>query len=286
MLFSFSKAKLQNENIKKLYDFIRKNKFKESEYWKADGGIDIHNFLLTFSDFEFNELNKDLSNWKTNEKMILIECAINGLNRGFITEYDTRIIFTKLYTFLPNELQKEIYEKWNDNYLIYSKSKTENSNILSIYYYILKNKNVDGDFWYMGGGNNYIQEELNELTNKDWKDLKEDILNWSEFDQYIIIQSIPHGFYDSFFPSLTKKTIENAANFLLELFQITENYETKHDIACDSYFINTSNIKEVKKLEYLRNWMIENGFNYENNSDNHLYNPLKNIEVAIKKAYS
>ncbi len=132
-------------------------------------------------------------------------------------------------------------------------------------------------FGVWGGGNEYIQEDLNDFSKNDWEDLCLDVLNWSEFDQYVLIQSIPHGFRGWISSRFNGDSVLYAGDFLLNLFRITENNEIKEEIIDCSFFLKIINTKNYKGLEYIKKWMLVNNLN--NNE------AFLNIEEALKKAY-
>lgn len=76
-------------------------------------------------------------------------------------------------------------EKWNKNYKVYSQTKSKNKKVLSIYDLILKNWDMDSDWWSIIG-NTDIHCRLDEFTRTDWKELKIDIHNWKS-DQIEIL---------------------------------------------------------------------------------------------------
>lgn len=150
MLNFFLKSN-KTDNVENLYLFIKRYRFKNKHFWEAKGGIEIYKYLSDFSDSDFDKLKDNLSDWKNYSIKILINCTIRGLNRMYTTDYDTQPIFVRLYSFLSKDLQHLISNKWEGNYITHSKSETNNYKIQDIYYYILKNTHVDGDFWSMGG---------------------------------------------------------------------------------------------------------------------------------------
>ncbi|QLL58113.1 MULTISPECIES: hypothetical protein [Empedobacter] len=150
MLNFFLKSN-KTDIVENLYHFIKKYRFKNKHFWEAKGGIEIYKYLSDFSDSDFDKLKDNLSGWKNYSIKILINCTIKGLNRMYTTDYDTQPIFVRLYSFLSKDLQHLISSKWEGNYITHSKSETNNYKIQDIYYYILKNTHVDGDFWSMGG---------------------------------------------------------------------------------------------------------------------------------------
>lgn len=173
---------------------------------------------------------------------------------------------------------------------ILSKSKSECRNtkikymyeyILYIYYFSLDN----GDFWYLGGGNNDIQLLINEFNAEDWNELKKDLINWESFHRDILIDAIPFGFDKMFSPSLNKDQIPFAGNFLLDLFDSYEEIELRSEISYFSFFINMSNSNQILKLENMKKWMLENGYDNDDWNKSPI-NPIGNINEAIKKASS
>ncbi|WP_166926286.1 hypothetical protein [Flavobacterium poyangense] len=161
--------------------------------------------------------------------------------------------------------------------------QSENHKVKSIYNFILKNESVDSDYWSLGGGSNGIQNILNTFLDEDWNDFKIEIIKWNSDYVDTVIQSIAFGFDGMFTPSLDKKSISNAGNFLLDIFISLSDINHKFDISYFSFFINKSNSNQIEKLKFMKNWMIDNGFTKENWLKSKV-NPIENIEEAINKA--
>ena len=164
-----------------------------------------------------------------------------------------------------------------------SEKRSQNYDVLYVYNYLTKNKHVDGDFWDLGGGYKEVQESLNDFDNEDWKELKAGILMLSEFERYILLHSITFDFYDSFKTSFNEETFANAGDYLLEMFYVIKDSHLRDEIAYFSSFINKSKTKPIEKLEFMKNWMLDNGYD-TNEWLNSKMNPLGNIEVAIINA--
>ena len=177
---------------------------------------------------------------------------------------------------LDLDIQKQQQE---EKYKINSKTKSKNCDVLLVYNYLLKNKHVDGDFWHFVGYRE-VQERLNDFNREDWDELKNDILNWDEFDRFILLSSITNDSSESFF---SENVFENAGDFLLDMFFLINDFELRDEITYYSFFINKSKTKQIEKLEFMKNWMLNNGYNTDEWLNSKM-NPLGNIEVAIKNA--
>lgn len=178
--------------------------------------------------------------------------------------------------------KSEDYKKWLKNFRIYSKTKSSNSRVLSLYDFILKHQYEDSDHWHTGGSNE-IQSFLNSFTKGDWNDLKKDITHWTIDHQLIVVNSIAFGFDGMFDIALQKDIIPDASDFLTSLFNILEDEEIREEIAYFAFFVNIGNPKPIETLLKIKAWMLQRGYNNELwlNSKT---NPLGHIEDAIKKA--
>ena len=137
----------------------------------------------------------------------------------------------------------------------------------------MKHEYDDSDFWSLGAGSQEIQNKLNCFKIKDWE----------EDHRNIVLNSVAFGFDETFTPYLNEEVIPEAGNFLLDIFLLVDDIDLRNDIAYFSNFINRSNTQQIKKLIFMRNWMLENEFN-SNEWLKSSINPLKNIEEAIEKA--
>mgnify|MGYP000859784049 CR=1 FL=1 len=161
--------------------------------------------------------------------------------------------------------------------------KIKNQKVNSIYAFIFKNELKDSDFWSIGRGSNEIQNILNTFAEEDWDELKNGVPKWESENISIVIESVAFGFDGMFTPSLDKKSVLNAANFLLDMFISQEDLDYRNEISYFSFFINQSNSKQIEKLKLIESWMMKNGYEEEvwikSNVD-----PIGNIRKAIKKA--
>ena len=176
-----------------------------------------------------------------------------------------------------------IFRKSNsEKILLHSKSKSHNLKVLYIYEYIIYINNFssdNGDFWDMGGGSNDLQRMLNEFDLKDWFDLKNDILNWNRLEREILIESVAFGFDGMFSPSLDKKMIANAGDFLIDMFLVWDDIDNRTDIVEKGFFIKMSQSKRKSDLVFIKEWMLKNGYEQE------LWrNRIEPFEQAIEQA--
>lgn len=273
----------KQSRIEKIQEFIVLNKEQNIEFWERNGFQELHNLIIILSQSEIKSLGKIIESWNEKEQAIFTDCIAYGIDGKFDIKYDDdkRYSITKLYSHVPYFSHPDL-KKWRENYKINSKTKSSNLNILSVYDYLLKNEYVDGDLWSMGGGNEAIQSILNYFNDNDWNELKKDFLNWTEYQQAVIINAIPHGFDNWFSPSSQEKTIHQAGNFLLDIFVLLDEFEMRLDISYNSFFINMSNTQQIEKLEFMKEWMLKNGFDNESWKQS-IINPLSNIEEAINK---
>ena len=158
-----------------------------------------------------------------------------------------------------------------------------NQKVNSVHEYISKYELEDSDFWPLGGGNREIQNILNTFAEEDWEELKKEVPKWKGENISLVIESVAFGFDGMFTPSLDKKSILNAAEFLLDMFISIEDLDHRGEISYFSFFINQSNSREINKLNFMENWMIENGFE-EDIWLKSKVNPIGNIREAIEKA--
>lgn len=279
----FSNTKSSNQNVLKVYQYIRKH--KNSKTWETKENLELHNLLMGLSENDWNSLIIDFSNWKELEQNIVSDCVAYGIDGKYEPNYtnDKKNLAQKLYSKMQNGFLHPEIKKWKKNYKIHSKTQSKNPNVLSVYDYILKHEYDDSDFWPLGGGSQEIQNRLNYFETKDWEELKKDIFNWEEDHRNTVLESIAFGFDGMFTPYLKDDVIPEAGNFLLDIFSLVDDIEVRYDIAYFSNFINRSNTQQIEKLIFMKNWMLENGFN---NSEwlKSSINPLKNIEEAIEKA--
>ncbi|MBO6185705.1 MAG: hypothetical protein J6O88_13635 [Chryseobacterium sp.] len=273
----------KHSRIEKIQEFIVLNKEQNIEFWERNGFQELHNLIIILSQSEIKSLGKIIESWNEKEQAILTDCIAYGIDGKFDIKYDDdkRYSIAKLYSHVPYFSHPDL-KKWRENYKINSKTKSSNLNILSVYDYLLKNEYVDGDLWSMGGGNEEIQSILNYFNDNDWNELKIDFLNWTEYQQLVIINAIPHGFDNTFPPSSQEKITHQSGNFLLDIFVLLDDFEIRSEISYNSFFINRSNTQQIEKLEFMKEWMVKNGFDNESWKQS-IISPLSNIEEAINK---
>ncbi|KMQ69030.1 hypothetical protein ACM39_07085 [Chryseobacterium sp. FH2] len=273
-----------HSKIEKIHQFITLNKGENFDFWEEKGFQDLHVLLLALSDSEVEKLGKRIENWTEYDQAILTDCVAHGIDNKFDLKYDDKkkSLITKLYSHVPYFSHPDI-KKWRKNYRANSKTKSNNLKVFSIYDYLLKNEYRDSDFWSLGGGNDEIQCILNNFNDSDWKDLKEDLLNWSNDHQTAIVNAVPFGFDRIFASTLQERMISQAGNFLLDVFVLLDDTDIRLDISYHSFFINMGNTQQVEKLKFVKDWMLKNGFDYQSWKQSTI-NPITNIEEAINKA--
>lgn len=278
----FSNTKSSNQNVLKIYNYVKNN--KESETWEVKENLNLHILLMELSENDWNSLVTDFSNWNELEQNILSDCVAYGISGRYETKYTNKkiLIAHKLYSKMQKGFSHPEVKKWKKDYKVHSKTKSQNPQILDVYDILLKNEYTDSDYWALGGGSQEIQNKLNSFSDKDWEDLKQDIINWSEDDRDILIESVAFGFDKMFTPYLKNEMISRAGKFLLDLFIL--NVGCRYEIAYFSFFIAQSDLNSLKDLETLRTWLRASGYESENWQKSEEINPLKNIEEAIKKA--
>lgn len=277
----FSNSKSSNQNILKIYSFVKNN--IESKTWESKENLELHNFLIELSENDWDSLIADFSNWSDLEQNIVSDCVAYGIDGKFEVKYDNekRLLAQNLYSKMQNGFSHPEIKKWKKNFRVHSKTKSQNSRVLGVYDYLLKNEYIDSDYWSIGGGSQEIQNKLNSFSDKDWEDLKEDIINWSEDDRDVLIKSVGFGFDNMFTPYLRNEMVSRAGKFLLDLFML--NIGDRNEIAYYSFFIAQSDLNNLRDLETLKDWLISDDYDSEIWMKSEI-NPLKSIEEAIKKA--
>lgn len=277
----FLNSKSSNKNVLKIYNYVNKN--KESETWESQENIQLHTFLMGLSENDWNSLIADFSNWSELEQNIVSDCVAYGIDGKFEDKYtnEKRLLAQNLYSKMQNGFSHPEIKKWRKNFRVHSKTKSQNPKVLEVYDYLLKNEYIDSDHWSFGGGSQDIQNELNSFSDRDWEDLKEDIINWNEDDRDILIRSVAFGFDKMFTPCLRNEMVSRAGKFLLDLFML--NIGDRNEIAYYSFFIAQSDLNNLRDLETLKDWLKTNGYESEIWMKSEI-SPLKSIEEAIRKA--
>lgn len=277
----FSNSKSSNQNILKIYYYVKNN--IKSKTWELKENFELHNILIELSENDWDSLIADFSNWSELGQNIVSDCVAYGIDGKFEVKYDNekRILAQKLYSKMQNGFSHPEIKKWKKNFRVHSKTKSQNSRVLGVYDCLLKNENEDSDYWYMGGGSQEIQNKLNSFSDKDWEDLKQDIINWNEDDRYLLIESVAFGFDKMFTPHLKNEMVSRAGKFLLDLFIL--NIGDRNEIVYYSFFIAQSDLNNLQDLETLKDWLKTNGYESEIWMKSEI-NPLKSIEEAIRKA--
>lgn len=276
-----SNSKSSNQNILKIRSYVKRH--IESETWESKENIKLHSLLMELSENDWNSLVADFSNWSELEQNIVSDCVAYGIDGIYELKYanEKRLLAQQLYSRMQNGFSHPEFKKWKKNYKVHSKTKSQNPRVLDVYDILLKNEYRDSDYWALGGGSQEIQNKLNTFSDKDWEDLKQDIINWSEDDRDILIESVAFGFDKMFIPYLKNEIISRAGKFLLDLFIL--NIGDRNEIAYFSFFIAQSDLNSLRDLETLRKWLEASGYENENWQKSEI-NPLKNVQEAIKKA--
>lgn len=75
------------------------------------------------------------------------------------------------------------------------KTKSNNPNVIAIYNVILEHENSDSDYWNEDHGSEaIIQIFENVFSEYDWKDLENDLNNWTAFQLELFTQAILGGY--------------------------------------------------------------------------------------------
>lgn len=89
---------------------------------------------------------------------------------------------------------KKDFDLFKQKYIENCKTESENSAILELYSFILKNEIIDSDVWTVGGGNDDIVRILEyHFSEKDWKELETELENWTTNQLEIFTESILDG---------------------------------------------------------------------------------------------
>lgn len=89
---------------------------------------------------------------------------------------------------------KKDFDLFKQKYKENCKTESENSAILELYSFILKNEVVDSDVWTVGSGNDDVIRILeNYFLETDWKELETELENWSTNQLEIFTESILEG---------------------------------------------------------------------------------------------
>lgn len=178
--------------------------------------------------------------------------------------------------------QSEDCKKWLKNFRTFSKTKSLNKKVLSVYDVVLRHQYLDSDHWHAGAANE-VQGILNSFSKVDWTDLEDDIVNWNIDDQLNFVEAIAFGFDGQFDPALQRDKIPEASELLISLFIKLNNQEIREAIVYFAFFINDGNSLSIEKLVKIKDWMLTNGYNAESWLNSEI-NPLGNIEKLIQKA--
>lgn len=146
--------------------------------------------------------------------------------------------------------------------------------ISEIKHIIERDRNTDGDYW-LNGGNEVIYKILDTFKESDWKDLKEDLAGFKDYEHSIFARALLH--YDE-----DRKVDIDHYYLFFTSFILLKDYED-----CDCLLFDMMYIENVKKpdLELFNNvkakikFLEDSGFA---TSEDVLHSAYSSIEKAIK----
>lgn len=281
----FSKSKGPDQKVRDIHNFIISNKGQGLDFWESKGNLHLNDVLIDLTVEDFQDLRDFVVEWDEIEQNILTDCLAYGLDGKFVTQYnqEQRLLIFEIYKQSPNGFKHPDVKKWMKDPKAHSKTQSKNSKLLAIYNYILMNEYRDSDYWYFGGGSLDVQGMLYSYEEQDWAELRNDIPHWNEDQRNILLYAISFGFDGMSDNGLSENQIPAAGAFLLDMFCILEDVDVRQDIAYTAFFIRKSETKQLDKLELMKGWMLENGFNSPEWRNSPL-NPLGNIEEAMEWA--
>jgi hypothetical protein len=117
---------------------------------------------------------------------------------------------------------KKDFDLFKQKYIKNCKTESSSSAVLKLYSYILQNENSDSDYWTEGSGNNDVVKILeNYFSENNWKELENDLDNWTTFQLEIFTECILEGTgYED--DDKEFSTIENRFILLLKLLKIAK----------------------------------------------------------------
>ena len=172
-------------------------------------------------------------------------------------------------------------------------TQSSNNLVLELYSFILRNENVDSDFWTQGNGFEDIHQILFDFEENDWNDLKNDLRNWTSFQIGLFCNGLlcPE-YYKTDFSENEIYNIENRFTVIPILLEIGENEGEISDNIEDFikiYFplMNIKSGKITSSLKALKNWN-DNKKSWRNlETDEMVKSPFtETIENAYKKVCS
>lgn len=189
-------------------------------------------------------------------------------------------------------LQKD-FEIFKQKYKENSFTKSTNSLVLELYSYILKNENVDSDFWTQGNGFEDIHRILFHFDEDDWSNLANDIKNWTSFQFELFCNGLLYADYKN--TNYSDYEINNLENRFALIPILLEIGETEAEISNNIedfikiYFpkVNAQNIKIVNSIKALKKWN-DNNKNWRNRETGEIAKSpfTETIENTYKKACS
>lgn len=200
------------------------------------------------------------------------------------------------------ETEKVIYDKHNrtfdqimniKKYKVTSATQSTNPLVVTLYEFIVKNENVDSDFWSQGGGSDEIYYSLLKFDEGAWSSLKEDLRNWSFFQLELFCEGLMN--VDYYKTDYSENEIDNLANrftvipVLLEIEAavgvIIQNIEDFIKV----YFpiVDAKNIKIINSIAALKKWN-DNNTGWRNHKTGAIIKSpfTETIEKAYEKVYS
>ncbi|GGI24384.1 hypothetical protein [Pedobacter mendelii] len=189
-------------------------------------------------------------------------------------------------------LQKD-FEIFKEKYQETSFTKSSNNLVLELYSFILKNENVDSDFWTEGNGFEDIHRILFDFDESDWTDLKNDVKNWTSFQ----VELFTNGLLcpDYYKADFSENEIYNLENRFAVLPILLEIGETEGEISNNiedfikSYFplMNAKSTKIEYSLKELKKWN-DNEKGWRNRETGQIVRSpfTETIENAYKKVCS
>lgn len=156
------------------------------------------------------------------------------------------------------------FEIFKEKYKENAFTKSSNNLVLEVYSFILKNENVDSDFWTQGNGYEDIDRILFEFGEDDWIALKNDLKNWTSFQIELFCNGLLYvDYYKTNYSEDEINNLENrfsVISFLLEIRETEGGISNNIEDFFRIYFpkINTKSIKIVNSIKVLKKWNDNN----------------------------
>lgn len=152
-----------------------------------------------------------------------------------------------------------------------SSSKSKNTKIIFVHFYILNYQNEDSDFWYMGNGTDEVASMFEQFDPETWFELENDIKYWALEQIEILIDCLVNGGMKN---ENNQKAIPQRSRLLTNMFSIFSDEGIKETIIDNIDFINLGEAKSKVKLLQIKKWIELKNLKFAKQS----------IEKAIKKA--